>query len=221
MAFAGHPTIGTSFVLLEDEIIPKRSEHFVLDIKVGPVPVRVEPGERPLIWLMTPPIAWGASYDRALCAEVLGLRSDDVLKVPPQLLTAGNPNIFIAIKDKDAVDRARLDLARLQTLKGGQKEAVCVFVFAPTAAGAYCAMFAPEYGILEDPATGSATGPLAAYMMRHRLVLSAPGTRFYSEQGTKMGRRSILHVQINGDGGADGIEVGGHVTPVAQGTMTL
>jgi predicted PhzF superfamily epimerase YddE/YHI9 len=58
-------------------------------------------------------------------------------------------------------------------------------------------------------------------MMSHMLVRGASGTRFYSEQGTKIGRRSILHVQINGNQGADSIEVGGHVTPIAEGTMTL
>jgi trans-2,3-dihydro-3-hydroxyanthranilate isomerase len=82
-------------------------------------------------------------------------------------------------------------------------------------------MFAPEHGVVEDPATGSSTGPLAAFMMRHGLVSSASGTRFISEQGTKMGRRSILHVEIHGERGADGIEVGGYVTPVAEATMSL
>jgi len=221
MAFAGHPIVGASFVLLDDGIISKRSDHFILDVKVGPVPVRVEQGERPLIWLTTPSIVWGAYYERAHCAEVLGLRSDDLLEITPQLLSAGNPNIFIAVKEKEAVDRARLDLAGLLTLKGGQKEAVCVFVFTPTAEGAYSRMFAPEHGIPEDPATGSATGPLAAYMLRHKLVPGIAGARFHSEQGTKIGRKSILHVQINDDQGADGIEVGSHVTPIAQATMTL
>jgi trans-2,3-dihydro-3-hydroxyanthranilate isomerase len=75
--------------------------------------------------------------------------------------------------------------------------------------------------VIEDPATGSATGPLAAYMMRHNLASGAPGTRFVSEQGTKMGRRSILYIQINGEDGADGIEIGGYVTPVAEATMTI
>ena len=82
-------------------------------------------------------------------------------------------------------------------------------------------MFAPEYGVPEDPATGSSTGPLAAFMMRHGLVSSADGTRFVSEQGTKMGRRSLLHVQIRGERGLESIEVGGHVTPVATGSMCL
>jgi trans-2,3-dihydro-3-hydroxyanthranilate isomerase len=82
-------------------------------------------------------------------------------------------------------------------------------------------MFAPEYGIVEDPATGSSTGPLAAFMLLHGLVRGADGTRFVSEQGVKMGRRSFLHVQLHGEQGADGIEVGGYVTPVAEATLKL
>ena len=98
---------------------------------------------------------------------------------------------------------------------------MCVFVFAPTSDGAYSRMFAPEYGIVEDPATGSSTGPLALYMMRNGLIANEDGTHFISEQGTKMGRRSILHVHIFGKGGSIGIDVGGRVTPIASGTMTL
>lgn len=98
---------------------------------------------------------------------------------------------------------------------------MCVFVFTPASEGAYSRMFAQEYGIIEDPATGSSTGPLAEYMMRHGLVSRAAGTHFVSEQGTKMRRRSLLHVLIHGEGGADGIDVGGHVTPLTIATMSL
>ena len=58
-------------------------------------------------------------------------------------------------------------------------------------------------------------------MIRHRLVSGAAGTRFVSEQGTKMGRRSLLYVELHGEGGADGIDVGGYVTPIAEGTLKL
>lgn len=221
MAFAGHPIIGASFVLLREGIVSRLSDRFALDVKVGPVSIRVESGARELIWLTTPSITSGASYDRAKCAEGLGLLRDDLLDVPPQQLSAGNPTIFIALKDVAAVDRAWLDLPGLRTINAGKQDAVCVFVFAPTREGAYSRMFAPAHGVPEDPATGSATGPLAAYMMRHKLIATTSGTRFQSEQGTKIGRRSILHVQINGDEGVDGIEVGGHVTPIVKATMTL
>ena len=109
----------------------------------------------------------------------------------------------------------------METLKDGMQGPVLAFIFAPTPTGAYSRMFAPEYGIIEDPATGSATGPLAAYMLSHGLAPSSAGTRFVSEQGTRMGRRSFLYIALHGELGAEGIEVGGYVTPVAEATMTL
>ena len=221
LVFAGHPTVGTSFVLLDEGFIAGNTERFMLEEKVGPVPIRVEPGERPLIWLTTPPISYGRTFNREQCAQALGLEQSDLLDISPQLLSAGNPTIFIAVKEKEAVDRAGLDLQRMETLKDGMPGPVLVFIFAPTATGAYSRMFAPEYGIIEDPATGSATGPLAAYMLSHALAPGSAGTRFVSEQGTKMGRRSLLHIQLHGEQGADGIEVGGYVTPVAEATMTI
>ena len=219
LIFAGHPTIGTSFVLLDEGLIGGNAERFLLEEKVGPVPIRVEPGERPLIWLTTPAISYGRTFDREECAQALGLEQRDLLEIPPRLLSAGNPTVFIGVKEKEAVDRAGLDLQGMEALKGGMPEPVLVFVFAPTATGAYSRMFAPEYGIIEDPATGSATGPLAAYMLSHGLAPGRSGTRFISEQGTKMGRRSFLHIELHGEQGADGIEVGGYVTPVAEATM--
>jgi trans-2,3-dihydro-3-hydroxyanthranilate isomerase len=221
MVFAGHPTIGTSFVLLEEGIVPKACEQFLLEEKVGPVPIRVEPGERPMIWLTTPPIHDGRTFDPALCAKTIGLDRADLLDCPPQLLSAGNPTIFVGLRNKGAVDRAFLELAGARALKNADEEPLCVFVFTPTGEGAYSRMFAPELGVAEDPATGSSTGPLAAFMMRHKLVSGAAGSRFISEQGTRMGRRSFLHVQVRGEQGTEGIDVGGYVTPLVEAAMTL
>jgi trans-2,3-dihydro-3-hydroxyanthranilate isomerase len=136
-------------------------------------------------------------------------------------VSAGNRTIFIPVADKRSVDRACMDMQGLKIIKDSDHEPLCVFVFAPTCDGAYSRMFAPEYGIPEDPATGSSTGPLASFMMRHGLVSGVPGNRFVSEQGAKMGRRSILHVHIVGQNGVDGIEVGGYITPVAEAIMRL
>ena len=221
MPFAGHPTIGTSFVLLDEGLVHPVDGEFVLEERIGPVPVRVDAGRLPMLWLTTPPIAEGPEYHSALCAELLGLEAGDLLGITPQLLSAGNPTLFVAVRDRDAVDRAWLDVAGSRTLRGADREPFLTFVFAPTAEGAYSRMFAPEHGVPEDPATGSSTGPLAAFMMRHGLVSSADGTRFVSEQGTKMGRRSVLHVHIRGDRGSESIAVGGHVTPLATASMSL
>ena len=225
MAFAGHPTVGTSFVLLDEGIVPRESSRFTLEEKVGPVPIRVDADaqqKRPMIWLRTPPIHSGPAFDRPACARLIGLDPADALDVTPQVFSAGNPNVFIALRDKAAVDRAAVpDLRALAELKVGFSEPLCVFVFTLTPDGAYSRMFAPEHGVFEDPATGSATGPLAAFMMQNGLISRAAGTRFVSEQGTKMGRRSLLHVEIAGESGADGIDVGGHVTPVIEATLRI
>ncbi len=221
LPFAGHPTVGTSFVLLDEGTVPAGTKQFVLEEKVGPVPIRVETGERPLIWLTTPPISYGRTYDRLRCAQALGVAAHDLLDITPQWLSAGNPTVFIALRDRRAVDDAWLDSHGVSIIKGADAAPICVFVFTPVPEGAYARMFAPEYGVPEDPATGSSTGPLAAFMIRHRLVSGAAETRFVSEQGTKMGRRSLLYVELHGAGGADGIDVGGYVTPIAEGTLKL
>lgn len=219
MRFAGHPTIGSAYVLLERGLVTPRDDRFAFEELIGPVPVRIERTEPQMLWLTTPPISFEGVFDRTLCANVLGLREDDLLDAAPQLVSAGNPNIFIAVRDAACVDRASLELAGARQLHGGDESGDCVFVFTPTPSGAYSRMFAPERGIVEDPATGSATGPLAAYMMRHGLAPSHDGARFVSEQGTQMGRRSFLHVAIAGEAGRDGIEVGGNVVAVGEGTL--
>jgi trans-2,3-dihydro-3-hydroxyanthranilate isomerase len=221
LPFAGHPTVGSACVLLKKEIVAPGTPEFVLEEQIGPVPVRIERGGQPLIWLRTPPIHQGRYLDGSLCAKALGLEPEDLLAVSPQLLSAGNPTVIVAAKDRAAVDRASLDLAGLRSLKDTENESFCVFLFTPTPQGAYSRMFALEYGIAEDPATGSSTGPLAVFMIHHGLVSRAAGTRFVSEQGTKMGRRSLLHVEIQGESGIEGIHVGGHVTPIIEAVMTL
>jgi trans-2,3-dihydro-3-hydroxyanthranilate isomerase len=222
MRFAGHPTVGAAHVLFEMEAVPKGTDRMVLEEKVGPVPVRVESNGtgRSKIWLTTPPIRFGRSLDRELCARALGLNMSELLDIPPEIVSAGNPGAFVAVKSKDAVDSVAVDPSALRKLEEDERAALLLFVFAPTKEGAYSRMFA-RGGMLEDPATGSATGPLAAYMMRHGLAPTADGTSLISEQGTKMGRRSILHILIHGEEGAGGIEVGGYVTPVIEGVMTL
>ncbi|MGB8964374.1 MAG: PhzF family phenazine biosynthesis protein [Candidatus Cybelea sp.] len=218
MDFAGHPTVGTSWVLRDLGIVPKDVRRFALHENVGLVDVRVDEGSDPLIWLRTPPIQKLRAYDSALCAAAIGLSKEDLLEnVPCRCFTAGNPNIYIALRSRDAVDRARADTVATRALLA-EDGPMCLFLFTPTAEGAYSRMFAEELGVVEDPATGSATGPLAAFMVEYGLAPATSGTRLVSEQGTKMGRRSILHVFIDGDGS---IEVGGHVAPVATATMML
>jgi trans-2,3-dihydro-3-hydroxyanthranilate isomerase len=219
LPFAGHPTIGSAFVLHATGALLGRTS-FVLEEGVGPVPVSIDPGEPFIAWLVTPPVSFGDPFsDRALVAEALGLNAEDLRDdAPVRVATAGNPFVYVAVRSEDAVDRSSLDVRGARVFGGGANG---VYVFAVRAGGVYSRMFAPEFGIIEDPATGSATGPLAAYLLEHGLVAGADPLELVSEQGTKMGRRSILRIRVTGTGAARRIEVGGSATALIEGVLRI
>jgi trans-2,3-dihydro-3-hydroxyanthranilate isomerase len=115
LAYAGHPTIGTALVLLQEEMISRNSSEFSVEEEVGLIPIRIERGPRPLIWFRMAPIR--EEDGSSLCARALGLQPQDLLPMKPQLFSAGNPTVVVAAKDRAAVDRAWLDFAGLKTLK--------------------------------------------------------------------------------------------------------
>src|ERR1044071_8581689 len=117
LSFAGHPTIGTSFVVLEEEFVPKGTSEFILEEKIGPVRIRVEPDIRPLIWLATPSITFGRLYDPDRCAKAVGLNVSDLLEISPQVVSAGNQTLIVAVRDKQHVDQAWLESTGLSQLK--------------------------------------------------------------------------------------------------------
>jgi trans-2,3-dihydro-3-hydroxyanthranilate isomerase len=230
LPFAGHPTVGTAFVLRGES----DAGALVLEEGVGPVPVRVAYADNGAVqfWLTTPKITFGDVVEPKPVAAALGLKRNDLLvDVKPEVASAGPPFLFVALKNRDAVDRIEaLDFRALRAAVPNVP-ATGVFVFARLEESdgepgdtyaVYARMFALENGIVEDPATGSATGPLVALMLRRGLLPRENGLRLVSEQGTKMGRRSLLHVLVHIDGTNDPtIEVGGSVVPIATGEMTV
>ncbi|MDP9016965.1 MAG: PhzF family phenazine biosynthesis protein [Candidatus Eremiobacteraeota bacterium] len=224
--FAGHPTIGTAHVLNH---LGERSVSFGIQENVGTVPIEVatDADGDPVFWLTTPSIQFYETLGAELCAELLGLATTDLASAPPQFVSAGSPFLFIALKDRQAVDRAVLNAACLPKALGSANS-VGTFVFARTHSDpggpfdVHARMFAPQTGIAEDPATGGATGPLAAYMLEHGLASLSEGTcEFISEQGVKMGRRSVLRVRVSSQDDALTIKVGGSAIIVAEGTFLL
>ncbi len=230
LAFAGHPTIGTSFVLATRGMLPAGARALTLEEGVGPVPVRLEgdPAAPTFLWMGHGDAAFGPPLTpRADFAAALGLAESDLLPdAPIQTGTTGSAFLYIPLKDRATVDRAALDVPAILRCFA-DTTAVGVFVFAPDPDPAthrvYARMFAPHTsGIPEDPATGSASGPLGAYLVRHRLVPSDRSVRIVSEQGTKMGRQSFIHIAVAAAAnGRTGIEVGGSAVPVLEGTITL
>lgn len=196
------------------------SKNFVLQHGVGCVAVRVDDGADPIIWLTTPSIEKLAEYPRERCAAMLGFESDHlVADVPCELLSAGNAFIFAAVDRPATVDQARLDMAVFEQIVRTLSAPTSVFAFAATDTGAYSRMFGPQIDVAEDPPTGSAIGPLARFMMKYGFAQSGDRTRFVGEQGTQMGRRSVLHVHVHGERGAGGIDVGGHVVELSKAVM--
>ncbi len=226
LPFAGHPTVGTVAALVAQR--PRIADAFTLDEGVGPVPIRIERrGDAlPLIWLTTPRVEFGAAIGADEAAAILGLDARDVLDaMPPCYASAGSPFLFVALRDRGAVDRAAFAAGTLPAQS--QPDVIGVFLFTPAHErpeaphAVYARMFAPWSGILEDPATGGATGPLAACLLRAGMLPVGEDVRLVSEQGTRMGRRSILHVRVTRHDGEPVIEVGGSAVPALRGTLTI
>ena len=157
----------------------------------------------------------------------LGLTEAELLPgAPIQPGSTGNKFLFVPLRDKAAVDQAVLDVRALLKAMGNLPH-LGIFVFAPDpdpAAGrVYSRMFAPHTsGVPEDPATGSASGPLGAYLVLNGLVRKSAEVRIVSEQGTKMGRQSFLHIHLAMQGETiTGIRVGGGVVPVLEGELRI
>jgi trans-2,3-dihydro-3-hydroxyanthranilate isomerase len=229
LSFAGHPTLGTAYAVRGEAPL----EQLVLEENVGPVPVRVarEDDGATRFWLTTPPIVLGEVLDPAPLAAALGLHANDVRSdAPPQIAGAGNTFLFAGLRDRATVDRIEmLDPRVLSAALPQAPRGVFVFAALEESDGepgdtyaVYARMFAPGEGIAEDPATGSAAGPLAGYMIRHGLLPLENGLRMLIEQGTKMGRRSLVHVLVHlGADGTPAIEVGGSVVAIGRGELTV
>ena len=220
--FAGHPTIGTAHVL---HSLGRASGSFSLQENVGGIRIETDlsDAEAPRFYLTTPSIAFAETLSPALCAQLLSLDAQDLAETPPQFLSAGSPLLFVHLRSKQAVDRAVLDKAVLPQALGSLNSGG-TFIFASNPApgrpyDVYARMFAPQIGIEEDPATGGATGPLAAYMMHYGLLPDAPEVQFTSEQGVKMGRRSVLYVRVRTTDGGREIQVGGTSVIVGRGSL--
>jgi trans-2,3-dihydro-3-hydroxyanthranilate isomerase len=219
--FAGSPTIGAGAVLMQLGHVRAATEVFSVEENVGAVPISVDRSDS-MLWLRTPPVTDGPVIDKSEAAMLMALSPDELADATPQILSAGNPTLFIALRSKAAVDDAALDGTRWAAIRSRyHPDPMCALVFCPTTEGAYSRVFAPDYGVAEDPGTGSSTGPLAFYMMRRGMTPARGGSRFVSEQGVQMGRRSVLHVRLHGEGGKDGVDVGGFVTKVIDGELLL
>lgn len=230
MPVAGHPTVGTTFVLLREGIIPPGTTEGVLDENIGPVTVRIEPSASgdSVIWMRHRLPEWGKIFEnREAVARLLRLTVDDLIAdLPIQVVSTGVPFLFIPVRDLATIKRIRFDIGAVDSVFG-DGPAVPVFVFTPeaeTPAGTvHSRMFAHHVlDIAEDPATGVASGPLGAYLVRYRRVEAAAETRMVSEQGFEIGRPSLITITVSTvDGAIADVWIGGQAVLVSEGTLYL
>lgn len=232
LPMAGHPTIGSTFALAHTGAINPGRSRFVFGLGVGPTPVDLEWNGAALAFAamrQSNPVFGHPITDRDSAASAIGLETSDlVADLPVQEISCGLPYLLVPLRDHATVDRAQTDLVAYRKLLARNRIApdTCVYLFSIAApdpgATAYSRMFAPAFGIPEDPATGSAAGPLGCYLVKHGLVSGAKAQSIVNLQGMKMGRPSRIHVSITEQGGQIvEVKVGGEAVLVGQGELLL
>jgi trans-2,3-dihydro-3-hydroxyanthranilate isomerase len=230
LPMAGHPTVGAAFALAYEGTIEAGRPRFVLGLGIGPTPVDLEwKGDRlTCAWMNQPRPRFGTAIKNVdELAAGLGLSVSDLRddQLPVQEVSSGIPFLMVPVRSREAVDSAEVDVGKLRsfTRSAGLGD-LGFFVFslapAPDGATAYSRMFGHDLGMREDPATGSASGPLGCYLVLHGAVDRAMAGSMTSLQGVRMGRPSRIHISIETEGDEfTQVKVGGSAVVVGEGKL--
>jgi trans-2,3-dihydro-3-hydroxyanthranilate isomerase len=219
LPFAGHPTLGTAFVI-RNELLAARADEVTLNLGVGQIPVTFAPDG--VVWMKQKPPVFGETLDSMIAAEIVSLSADDIdTRFPVQEVSTGLAFHIIPLKTRDAIRRAVPNLERFRELR--EKVGLWkMFLFCPEPYSSdnhlNARMFFGKTIIGEDPATGSANGCLAGYLVKHRYFGSST-IDVRVEQGYEIKRPSLLYLRASERGDTIDVQVGGKVFMVAQGTL--
>jgi trans-2,3-dihydro-3-hydroxyanthranilate isomerase len=223
LPFAGHPTLGTAFIIQQD-LIREPVRRVVLNLKVGPIPVsfRYLRGKPEVLWMRQIEPEFGQTLDACRVAPVLGLKPDDLLgEFPVEEVSTGIPFVIVPVRTLEAVKRSRFRPEKLAALTTDSRGMAFLLFTSQVYEGRNdlnVRVFAHCYGVAEDPATGSANGCLAGYLVRHRFFRTEK-VDIRVEQGNEIGRPSILLLKAGDSGKKIDVHVGGRVVLVARGKL--
>jgi trans-2,3-dihydro-3-hydroxyanthranilate isomerase len=217
LPMAGHPTVGTAFVLAREGILKKPEVIFEEGVGAVPVSMELKNGAPGFIEMRQPLPKFGPRFeDLDAIAEMLSLEPRAIrdTKLPIEIVSCGVPYLFVPLDGLESIRRIRFRMDVWERVVREQAPAPDVFVFTTETefrgSDIHSRMFAPAHGISEDPATGSAQGPLGCYLVRHGVLPSEGELGFVSEQGVEMGRPSFLRIRITHDHGEmSAVRVGG------------
>jgi trans-2,3-dihydro-3-hydroxyanthranilate isomerase len=230
--FAGHPSVGTAYVMACAGRFPLKEPvtQIFQQVGIGTLPLDIEVADgKPGRVVMTQgePSFGGVLRDLSPVADALGLDPMTLARAnrPIQVVSTGLGHLMVPLPDLESMRSLRPNFSALDMLLKGCGALGCyLFCLETTSpeAFAHARMFAPGAGVPEDPATGSAAGPLGAYLAIHG-VLPRERTSFVIEQGLEMGRPSRIWVGLSRDatGMPTTIQVGGTTVPVIRGTIQV
>lgn len=221
LPFAGHPVIGTAYALLEFfDVRGDETGILRLRTKVGVIPVTREGRD---VWMtQNPPEFLARHADLAAVARLVNLTTADIMSdLPVEDVSTGNRTMIVPVKTLEAVARARPDGGLMIERLPRDLLGIYIFSLQTTQPGVavHTRFFAPHVGILEDPATGSAAGPLTGYLLKHRVF----GDRFEieNEQGVEMGRRSRILMRGAEVDGTYTVRIGGTCAHVGRAEFVI
>ncbi|MEA5540010.1 PhzF family phenazine biosynthesis protein [Limnoraphis robusta Tam1] len=223
LPFAGHPTLGTAYII-QQEIIQKPLEQVILNLGVGQIPVtwtQDEDGDE-IFWMRQNNPEFYHTLEANLVAEVLGLEVSEIdPKFPIQEVSTGIPFILVPLKNLAALKKAKVNLEKYSKLME-ITHSTEILIFSPEPYSPEnqisARMFAPSLGIPEDPATGSANGCLAGYLIQHS-YFEKDQIDLKVEQGYEINRPSILYLKAKKVSDKIEVMVGGKVVKVAKGEL--
>jgi trans-2,3-dihydro-3-hydroxyanthranilate isomerase len=231
LPMAGHPTIGSTFALAAEGTIDRGREKFVFELGIGPIEVSLEWGSDGLsfAWMTQLLPAFGPRVsNRVAMAAALGVEAADLDGDRPlEVVSCGVPYLFVPLRTRPAVDSVSIERRALASaFAASGMDEVPIFVFTTQKGDGdetvYSRMLAPGFGVTEDPATGSASGPLGCYLLHHGMVPPARARELISLQGVAMKRPSRLHISIDShEGRITRVRVGGESVLVGHGELEI
>jgi len=218
--FAGHPTLGTAFVIRE-HLVQTPPDEIILNLPVGSIPVTLDSNGQ-ILWMRQQTPTFSSTVKSATLSKILDVPNSSFdTRFPAQIVSTGLPFLIVPLASLAVVERASIN-HRYYPGALEELESASMLLFAPETKRAendlHVRVFAESYGVPEDPATGSANGCLAAYLSRHQ-YFGDPEVAIRVEQGYEIRRPSLLYLRAAGDDDRIRVEVGGMVRPVAAGRL--
>ena len=221
--FAGHPTIGAAYIL-KTEFIKEKVKTISLNMKIGKIAVlfKYKGDDISEIWLEHKEPTFSGFFSPDVLANVLGVNENDIdgrFKI--QEVSTGVPTIIVPLKTLQAIQKVQINDAKYRDLIKNT-QAKTILVFCPETINKkndlHVRFFAGYLGVPEDPATGSANGCLAAYLVKHE-YFAKKMIEIRVEQGIEIGRPSLLMLKAEEKSGKFFVSVGGRVNLIAKGQL--